>query len=99
MSNFQYRVLSAICILGVLNFIALWVVSIVIGGDAFNGAIVDGHFYLGSHGKFTEVDEATFTYSLWQVRSVFITHPLAMLAGYLAHKGRPEARWWKLKLK
>lgn len=99
MSDFQYRVLSAIGILGVLNFIALFVGSILIGGDAVNGKIVAGHFYLGSHGKFTEVDEATFTYSLWQVRSVFITQPMAMLAGYLAHKGRPEARWWRLKLK
>jgi hypothetical protein len=49
-----------------------------------NGKIGGGHFYLASHGKFTEVSEAVYAYSLWHARSLFVTHPLAMLTGYLA---------------
>lgn len=84
MSDLRYRFLLAVCILCGLNFVVFVVVAFAIGGDAVNGKTVGGHFYLASHGKLTEVSEAVFTYSLWHVRSVFITHPLAMLTGYLA---------------
>jgi hypothetical protein len=84
MSDLRYRSLLVICVLGVLNFIVCFIVAIVIGGDAVNGKIVGGHFYLASHGKLTEVSETVFTYSLWHARSLFVTHPLAMLTGYLA---------------
>jgi hypothetical protein len=67
-------------------------VAVAIGGDAYNGKIVGGdHFYVAEHGKFTEVSEAVYTYSLWHVRSLFVTHPLAMLTGYLA-KMEQQAR-------
>jgi hypothetical protein len=85
-SDLRYRSLLAVGCLGVLNFVAFFIVAILIGGDAVNGKVVGGHFYLAEHGKFTEVSEAVFTYSLWHVRSLFITHPLAMLTGYLANR-------------
>jgi hypothetical protein len=85
MSDVRYRCLLAVCVLGVLNFLAFVIVAAVIGGDAVNGKAVGGHFYLANHGKLTEVSEAVYTYSLWHVRSVFVTHPLAMLTGYLAN--------------
>jgi hypothetical protein len=91
MSDLRYRSLLVICVLGVFNFIVFSIVAIVIGGDAVNGKIVGGHFYLANHGKLTEVSEAVFTYSLWHVRSLFVTHPLAMLTGYLA-KTEQKAR-------
>lgn len=83
MSNLRYRCLQFVCGLGVLNFVAMAVGAFMLGGDAVNGKIAGGHFYLAEHGKLTEVSEAVYTYSLWHVRSVFVTHPLAMLAGYL----------------
>ena len=85
MSDFRYRCLLALCALGVLNFLAFVIVAVAIGGDAVNGKTIGGHFYLGCHGKLTEVSEAVYAYSLWHVRSVFATHPLAMLTGYLAN--------------
>ncbi|PDT90544.1 hypothetical protein CO669_10240 [Bradyrhizobium sp. Y36] len=91
MSDVRYRCLLAVCGLGVLNFLAFVIVAVAIGGDAYNGRIVGNHFYVAEHGKFTEVSEAVYTYSLWHVRSVFITHPLAMLTGYLA-KMEQQAR-------
>jgi hypothetical protein len=74
----------AICILCGLNFVVFCIVAIAIGGDAINGKTVGGHFYLASHGKLTEVSEAVFTYSRWHVFSLIVTHPLAMITGYLA---------------
>ena len=85
MSDFRYRCLLAVCGLGILNFVTFVIVAVAIGGDAVNGKAVGGHYYLASHGKLTEVSEAVYSYSLWHVRSVFITHPLAMLTGYLAY--------------
>jgi hypothetical protein len=69
-----------------LNFVVFFIVALAIGGDAVNGKVVGGHFYLANHGTLTEVSEAVYTYSLWHVRSLFITHPLAALTGYLAKK-------------
>jgi hypothetical protein len=91
MSDFRYRCLLAVCGLGILNFLAFVAGAFVLGGDAANGKIAGGHFYLAEHGKLTEVSEAVYTYSLWHVRSVFLTHPLAILAGYLA-KMEQQAR-------
>jgi len=92
MSNFRYRFLSVICSLCALNFVVFWIVAASIGGDAVNGKAVDGHFYLANHGKLTEVTKSVFTYSLWHVRSLFVTHPLAMLTGYLAKMGRHQTK-------
>jgi hypothetical protein len=91
MSDFRYRCLLFVCGLGVLNFLAFVIGAFVLGGDAVNGKIAGGHFYLAEHGKLTEVSEAVYTYSLWHVRGVFVTHPMAILAGYLA-KMEQQAR-------
>jgi hypothetical protein len=79
MSNLVYRLLPLIAALCLLNFVAFLAIASGIGGDALNGKIVDGHFYLGSHGKFTEVTQAVFDYSRWHARSLFVAHPLGML--------------------
>jgi hypothetical protein len=88
MSNLEYRSLLAICVLCLSNFVGFFIVALVIGGDAVNGKAVGGHFYLANHGRLTEVSEGVYTYSLWHVRSLFITHPVAMLTGYFAEKER-----------
>ena len=88
MDDLDYRALWVICALCVLNFFVFAIVAGVIGGDAVNGKAVGGHFYLGSHGKFTEVSEDVYTYSRWHVFSLLITHPLAALTGYFAKKER-----------
>ena len=92
MSDFRYRSLIAICVVCCLNFVVFFVVAVKIGGDAVNGKITGGHFYLAEHGKLTEVSEAIFTYSLWHVRSLMVTHPLAILTGYLVKIEQRERR-------
>ena len=84
MSNLVYRSLLIIAPLCLSNFLAFIAVAGSLGGDALNGKIVDGHFFLGSHGHFTEVTQAVFNYSAWHARSLFFTHPLAFLLGAIA---------------
>ncbi len=72
--------LIVIVALGVINFAVFFVVALIIGGDAVNGYAANGHYYLASHGRYTEVSRHIFIYSRWHVYSLFITHPAAMLA-------------------
>jgi hypothetical protein len=74
--------------IGLANFLVFWVVAVFIGGDALNGYMSDGHYFLASHGRFTEVSGAVFTYSKWHATSVFFTHPLAMLCGWLLTRSK-----------
>lgn len=74
------RILVAIA---VVNFLTYIIIASLIGGDALNGKAMDNHYFLSSHGHLTEVSADLYTYSLWHTRSLFVTHPLAMLAGLL----------------
>lgn len=67
--------------LAVMNFVAFFVIATRLGGDALNGNVVDGHYFLGSHGHLTEVSAGRCAFSLWHARSVFVTHALGILAG------------------
>ena len=68
--------------IGILNFLAFAITATSLGGDAINGRPENGHYYLSSHGKTKEVSEAVYNYSRIHVYSVWITHPLAMAAGW-----------------
>src|SRR3954447_23946789 len=57
-----------------------------LGGDALNGRVEAGRYYLGSHGRLTEVSRDVFTYSWWHPISLMVTQPLALLAGWCAAK-------------
>jgi hypothetical protein len=92
MSDARYRFLKVICGICILNFAVFCVVAFEIGGDAVNGKVIDGNFYLAENGRLTEVSEGVFTYSLWHVRSLAVTFPLAMLAGYLVKMESRERR-------
>ena len=69
-----------------LNFALFFGVALALGGDAVNGTVRDGHYYLMNHGKYTEVSRAVFRYSMVHTISVFVSFPLAWIAsvrGYL----------------
>ncbi len=63
--------------------------SFYLGGDAFNGKVEDGHYYLSGYSAktgrkgYTEVSERVFTYSKWHVYSVLVSWPL-MIATTMA---------------
>ncbi len=59
--------------LPILNIGAFIAVAAYLGGDAVNGRIQDGHYFLFSHGKYTEVSEAVFNFSRIHAYSVFLT--------------------------
>jgi hypothetical protein len=68
-------------LIGIANFFWFFVESSSIGGDALNGHLRDGHYFLGSHGVYTEVSAATWNWSRAHAISVFVTHPMALGAG------------------
>jgi hypothetical protein len=75
-----HKACRAIFAIAILNFLLFFIITLVIGGDAINGEIVDGHYYLGGGGRHTEVNYYVFMFSKLHAISVFITHPLAMLS-------------------
>lgn len=74
------RVPGAVAAVAIVNFIAFVIIAILIGGDSANGRIDNGHYFVASHGRLTEVSARAFTYSQWHARSLFVTHPLGMIA-------------------
>jgi len=63
-------------ILAGINFATFIIADICFGGDALNGYAKDGHYFLCSHGRYTEVSEVLWTYSYYHAISVFVTHGL-----------------------
>lgn len=50
----------------------------VAGGAANKGKVERGRFYVGNHGKHTEVSQEFFEYSRIHGYSIWATHPAAM---------------------
>ena len=74
-----------------INFATFIVIAFFIGGDALNGRQLDGHYFLGSHGHYTEVARAVYEYSLIHVGSQFITFPLGIIAKFSARLRAEDA--------
>ena len=91
----KFNVKKTLCIgmfvLAIVNFAAFWVMAVYLGGDAVNGGIRDGHYYLMSHGRSTEVSAAVFNYSKWHAYSVWVTHPLGLLAAFVLARRKSNA--------
>ena len=74
-------------VVGFVNFFAFFVISTQLGGDALNGYERDGHYYVSSQGRATEVSETQWRLSRLHAISIWITHPLAMASmAYLLFK-------------
>ena len=92
-----HRICEYISGIAIINFLLFFVIALLIGGDAVNGKAEGGHYYLANHGLLTEVSYLVFMYSKLHVYSLFITHPLGMLAGLLywltgGRSTRPKAQ-------
>jgi hypothetical protein len=77
------RIGCALVAVGVVNFTAFFALSLAWGGDALNGKVADGRFYLGNKGRYVEVSEARWRTSRVHAISVLVTHPLAIIGGGL----------------
>src|SRR5579872_2310848 len=79
---------------GMLNFLIFLAGAIYLGGDAVNGKVEGGRYYLwgvrteSGRKVYTEVTEPVFTYSRWHVYSLWVTWPLVMAAGFARYKKR-----------
>jgi hypothetical protein len=56
-----------------VNFTAFWCVSFWLDGNAIIGKVENGRYYLGSHGRYTEVSQEVWTYSRAHTISTWIT--------------------------
>jgi len=45
------------------NFACFAIMTLVLGGDAISGRRAAGHYFVASHGHYTEVSHATYVYS------------------------------------
>ena len=75
--------LQLVVVFAVLNFLAFFIVALYLGGSAGNGHILDGQYFLGDHGRYVGVSKAVYDYSQAHGYSLFLTHPLGVLAAVL----------------
>jgi hypothetical protein len=75
------RVFRLVAIAGVLNFCLFVAVGVLLGGDALNGRVEGPHYFLGSHGSYTEVSHAVFVYSACHAVSALLGMFAAVAAG------------------
>ena len=81
------NILRATLLIAMLNFFAFWYGALILGGDAFNGKEDGGRFFVGMHGKYTEVTEGVYRYSRFHFLSLLVTHSSGMIAGLIL--------WWR----
>ena len=62
-----------------INFVIFFIVATIIGGDAINGKVIDGKYYVAQHSQYTQVSKPVFVYSRFHVYLVWILHPVGML--------------------
>src|SRR5262249_61437601 len=84
----EYQIFAVITVVNFLIFVA---VAWYLGGDAVNGKMERGRYYLfGVRGEngwevYTEVSDAGFTYSKGHAYSIFLKLPLLNAGGLLGH--------------
>ena len=68
------RLLFGLAAANFISFVILW---FVIGGNALNGGMDDGRYFLGA-GRSREVSGFVYGYSLAHTLSLLVTHPIGM---------------------
>lgn len=86
------RFCSIVFIVAVVNFVAFLIGVAALGGDAVNGAMEGGRYYVSDHGKRTEVSEAAFTYSEVHFCTLLVTHAMAMICGLVCYEQKKSGR-------
>jgi hypothetical protein len=59
------RIMRPTAVLVMINFFTFVAASMYLGGDALNGYIKAGHYFLCAHGHCTEVSSSIWRYSWW----------------------------------
>jgi hypothetical protein len=91
------RAVKALFTVAWINFMWFAIETMVLGGDALNGKVEDGRYYLKLKGKYTEVSRSVWNYSYAHAVSVCVTHPVGFVGGgvlvaYALWRARAVAR-------
>lgn len=70
-------------VITVLNFGVWGVITSVIHGDAINGKIANGDYYVAMKGRYSEVSRNVYLYSYVHTCSQFVLFPAVILVGLL----------------
>src|SRR5262249_13583102 len=87
----RWILIEGICL---LNFLSFMTVDVMIGGSAPLGKNTGNHFFVGDHGRLTEVSHLVYSYSWVHSLSQLVTLPLFVVA---AVKVRKAAASWRLR--
>ena len=87
---------QALILVGFANFFVFSVVASRIGGNAGDGMVQAGRYYLGVKSHYTQVGQNIYMYSLWHGYSLLVTHPLIILSAvalsWLEKRHKAEAQ-------
>ena len=86
-----YDLARFIAYAGLVNFAIFMVVCGIFGGSARNGMVRSGHYFVGSHGKITEVSEGLYRLNQLHEYTVSVTLPLAVLTLVYANSIKKKA--------
>jgi hypothetical protein len=70
-----------------LNFAIFFAGILLLGGDAANGGVQNGRYYLNSHGAYTEVSRGVYMHSWWHELSRPFTFALFAFVAYFVRTG------------
>lgn len=74
-------VMVAMAAYGVISFVGE---TQELGGAALSGYVQDDHYYVGNHGRYTEVTAEQWEMSRWHEIRMFVMQPIALVAmGFL----------------
>ena len=69
------------------TLVAIWFATVVaLGGDALNGAIQDGRYFVGEHGHYHEVSRTAYYFCRSQTIAMIAFVPLLALALRILHR-------------
>ena len=72
------------CLLLMANFFASNIFMDFLGGNGWSGYAVDGHYFLGSHGRYTETSWTIWEYTRMHFTFNIVTIPLILITAIAA---------------
>jgi len=77
------KIVIAACILFGINFATLFAELAYLGGDAANGKVENGRYFVGEHGHYSEVSQQAYEFNKAHVKAVLFGFPLVMCGSVL----------------
>jgi hypothetical protein len=91
-ARIAHRSQLGIFLLWQVNFVAFWVIGLLLGGDALNGMVDGSHYFLADRATLTEVSPMVWYYSFTHAVLTIVTLPVAAYFGLRAWFSRDALR-------